>query len=263
VTPSLADPECPRCEGSGWQKVPDGGAGAARPCDCRVARRTPALLEASGIPPRYAGCTIESFNFASTTRNPVSREKLLAARRACQSYVEEFLSLERGEFAETGLLFIGAPGVGKTHLAAAVLAEVIRRYGVRGRFVDFTSLVHRIQSTFDPSSPESKHDVLDPVIQAPLLVLDELGALKPTPFVNDTLYLVLNSRYTARRPTIFTTNFRLGKAPPPGLSEHDLLVSRLPPMIVSRLCEMARPVVIDADDYREVVRLPALIGGSA
>lgn len=240
-------------------KVADGGAGAASPCDCRKSRRIPALLAAAEIPPRYRDCSIQAF-YTSSKSERVD-PKLLEAKLACQRYVDEFLSVDTGRFAETGLLLIGKPGVGKTHLATAVLSELIRRYGVRGRFVDFTSLVHRIQSTFDPSSPESKHDVLDPVIQAPVLVLDELGALKPTPFVDDTLYLILNSRYTERRPTIFTTNFRLGSTPPPRGSEHDLLTARLKPMLISRLAEMARPVVIDAEDYREAVRLPALLGG--
>ena len=68
------------------------------------------------------------------------------------------------------LLLTGEPGSGKTHLAAAVLGALIRRYSLRGRFVDFSSLINQIQSTFDPASPESKHDILDPVMEAELLV---------------------------------------------------------------------------------------------
>ena len=90
-----------------------------------------------------------------------------------------------------------------------MLRELIDGYGVHGRFIDFTTLIHQIQSTFDPDSPESKRQVLDPVIKADVLVLDELGAQKPTAWVRDILYLVINTRYTERRPTLFTTNYRL------------------------------------------------------
>jgi DNA replication protein DnaC len=236
---SVGDPECPHCGGSGWVRVPDGGGGAARSCACRDVRRIPRLLEAAGIPPRYRGCTIAGFH------TPKYRQ--VAAKQICQRYVQDFLKLD-GSIDETGLLLMGVPGTGKTHLAAAVLSDLIRQYGVRGRFVDFTSLVHRIQSTFDPSSPESKHDVLDPVVDAQVLVLDELGALKPTPFVDDTLYLILNTRYTRRAPTLVTTNYRLRIED--CKSEADLLETRIPPRLVSRLYEMAKPVLLDADDFR-------------
>lgn len=241
---------CPICEGRGWVVEADGKAGTARPCECQKLNAAGLRLAAAGIPPRYKGCRFANFN---------PRQRLVQALAVSRRYVDEFLA-EDGRFRESGLLYVGPPGVGKTHLAVAVLAEVIQRYGVRGRFVDFTSFIFQIQSTFDPGSAESKHDVLDPVLDAELLVLDELGAQKPTAWVNDTLYYILNTRYTRRLPTLFTTNYRLegpaetvsldrGADPASG-QERVPLAWRIPAMLVSRLHEMAQPVMVEADDYR-------------
>jgi DNA replication protein DnaC len=152
-----------------------------------------------------------------------------------------------------------------------MLKDLIRTVGVRGRFLDFTSFLARIQSTFDPTSEESKHRLLHPVLNAELLLFDELGAQKPTPFVQDILYLIINTRYANRRTTLFTTNYLL-KEPSTSrdsggmeldeplpfdlssrpLSKYDLLVERLSPKLVSRVREMARPVPINAEDYRSL-----------
>jgi DNA replication protein DnaC len=247
--------------------VADGGAGTARACSCRERGAASRLVAAAGIPARYQHCRLASFT--TTSLSPRERAQLMSARAAAERYVDEFV--QDGGFRQSGLLFVGPPGAGKTHLAVGVLRSLVERYRVHGRFVEFTSLIHQIQATFDPSSPESKRQILDPLADAEVLVLDELGAQQPTPWVRDILYLIINTRYTRRLPTLFTTNYRLEpdqgpskgapKArtldrgrdlePAAAFDEAALLSTRLPAMLVSRLYEMAQPVVLDAvEDFR-------------
>lgn len=238
---------------------PDGGAGVARRCACRRRDVKPRLLEAAGVPVRYRYCRLYNFEVASADRG--AKDQLVRARAVAQRYVDEFAGLD-GRHPSTGLLFIGPPGVGKTHLAVSVLLELIDRHHLHGRFVDFTSLIYQIQSTFDPRSPESQHEILDPFLRADVMVLDELGAQKPSPWVNDILYLIINGRYTRRLPTLFTSNYRLEPArppaagldrgaEPPGLPSEEMLAARLPSLLFSRLHEMTQPVLLTApEDFR-------------
>ena len=269
MLPATRDETCPLCGGRGWVIESDAGTGAARPCSCREQDRGRRLVEAAGIPPRYRHCRLS--NFQTSSPAAAERNQLQGARRLAEHYVEGFL--QEGGFRQSGLLFVGPPGTGKTHLAVGVLVDLIERLRVRGRFAEFTSLIHQIQATFDPGSPESKREILDPLMGAELLVLDELGAQQMTPWVRDILYLIINHRYTRQLPTIFTTNYLLDEtaqrkkiARPafPGPASLDrgpdgpevapageLLTSRLPAMLVSRLYEMAQPVLMTSiEDFR-------------
>ncbi len=273
--PQVAAPDpCPQCGGRGWVVEPDGAAGAARRCACRRRDAKPRLLEAAGVPPRYRGCRLDNFDVSQGPQG--ARDQLLGARTVARRYVEEFVA-SQGRRGPGGLLFVGPAGVGKTHLAVAVLLELIEQLHLSGRFVDFTALVYQIQSTFDPGSPDWQREILEPFLRADVLVLDELGAMKSSPWVNDVLYLIVNGRYTRRQPTLFTTNYKIDETPreavaldrvqekdPPSVKRDEPLSWRIPAPLLSRLHEMAQPVLLTAaDDFRRRYAGHGLAGASA
>jgi DNA replication protein DnaC len=109
--------------------------------------------------------------------------------------------------------------------------------------------VQEIQASFSSDQVPSKMEILQPLLEADLLVLDELGSQKPTPFVHDILYYIINSRYNEEKVTIFTTNY----LDEPRNKGEERLEDRIGERLRSRLFEMAERLLIESDDYRKNV----------
>jgi DNA replication protein DnaC len=84
---------------------------------------------------------------------------------------------------------------------------VIRRTGARGLYYDTRALLKDIRSTYNPVTHTAEMDVIRPVMEAELLVLDDLGAERLTDWVEETMSMIVNTRYNERRATIFTSNY--------------------------------------------------------
>src|SRR5216683_945635 len=234
---SAAEPSCPHCYGTGMEVVPGEGA---RRCRCQSPDHRQRLLQAARIPARYQHCTLQGYDAGDSDSKWVAK---IEADRV----INDFL-ISDGR----GLLFVGPVGVGKTHLAVALLQELIQRYQVRGLFYQFGALLRRIQDSYNPVSKNSELAVLEPVFEADVLVLDELGASKPTDWVRDTMMQIINTRYNDKRLTIFTTNYSdLRRNDKDG----EILEDRIGVPLRSRLYEMCKTVVIEGEDYRK--RSPA------
>jgi len=242
---SKSEPACPVCDGTGWKslEVP-GKASRMTRCDCRIEGRTTLLVDSSRIPARYEHCMLSEFvtDFAGANRS------LAAARLAAGRFVEEY-PLEK-----TGLLFIGPIGTGKTHLAVATIQELVRSKGVPCLFCDYRELLKEIQNSYNASVQTTELEILRPVFEAEVLVLDELGAVKPSEWVWDTVSLILNTRYNDKRTTIITTNFSDQPAGhntgPRGAAREETLGDRIGERMRSRLHEMCRVVQMDGIDFR-------------
>ena len=232
---------CEKCGDTGWILGTEGGVKQARPCTCRVATLRREKLAAAGIPERYRDCTIDNFNDMKST-------ELTSAKRAAREFVDRF------PFVDAGLLFVGDSGRGKTHLACAILSELVSTKGTRGLYADSSALLNRIQSSFRTDSEASRESVLAPCMSAELLVLDEIGATPPHPWVQDVLYDLLNTRYNGKKITIATTNY--ADEPAPSAGSRVTLEDRVGYRTRSRLYEMCLMVTLRGEDYRKVVLSP-------
>src|SRR6185312_7150332 len=147
------------------------------------------------------------------------------------------------EHGGTGLLLTGSIGVGKTHLAVGILQALLTERGATGLFYDYRDLLKQVQNSYNQSVAATELEVLRPVFEAEVLVLDELGAAKPTDWVWDTVAHILNTRYNDRRTTIITTNY---PDAPPGATtstprnatRDETLGDRIGERMRSRLSEM-------------------------
>jgi DNA replication protein DnaC len=228
---------CAICGGAGWVLDAADGRKLAHPCVCRGAEIARARLDAAGIPQRYRDCTLENFsdNTASLTK----------ARGAARDFVDAYPAVD------AGLLLVGPAGRGKTHLACAILSELVTTKGVGGLYVDFSDLLMKIQTSFRPDADLSKESVLTPYSEAEVLVLDELGASKPHAWVLDVLYSLLNTRYNRKKITVATSNFEDEIDPSSG--ERERLEDRIGYRLRSRLYEMCLMLPLRGSDFRKDV----------
>jgi DNA replication protein DnaC len=246
------DVVCQVCFGTGTKLEPGKGATI---CDCRRTNRAAKSLDAARIPPRFRECDFHNYY----------------PKNDSQYFAHSFASRLVDEYpaVEAGLLFMGSVGVGKTHLAVAILKGLVETKGVTCLFYESGSLLKTIQDSYNPISQNSEMRVLAPVYQAEVLVLDELGATVPTNWVRDTMYQIINTRYNNKKLTIFTTNYfdeprvaaeeNSDSAEPKRrrtfaadrIQEMTTLEERIGTPLRSRLYEMCKKVKIEGEDYRK------------
>lgn len=223
------DPEvCPKCYGTGMEIVPGKGA---RRCECRLQKSHSTQLGLARIPKRYEDCHFHTYRILNPTQE--------RAFKFASKVALEYPAIDRG------LLFMGTVGVGKTHLAVSILKGLTER-GFNCLFYEFGALLKEIQDSYNSSTQTSELKVLAPILEAEVLVLDEIGASKPTEWVRDTMAHIINTRYNDRKLTIFTTNYLDERRN----DREETLEDRVGVRLRSRLFEMCRTVPMTGEDYR-------------
>lgn len=244
---------CPLCEGSGWKTVSNGSDRRVTRCDCWLKGRADAALTAARIPKRYEHCELAEFDTHFDGAHSSLAKALRTARQFAADYPVE----------KSGLVFTGPIGTGKTHLAVGIIKELILTKQIDCKFYEYRDLLKEIQNSYDASRDASEASILRNVFDCEVLVIDEIGSMRSTEWVEEMVGFILNTRYNDQRTLIITTNFPdLPAAPSLGPGENidmfkvrlagrrHTLGDRIGDRMLSRLHEMCRFIQVDGPDVR-------------
>ncbi len=234
-------------------RVVDGaGRWVTRACECQEVDREQRRIAAAHIPERYKHCSLDTYETAFKGANPSLSSALRWARKFAETY-----PVDTGG---NGLLFVGSAGLGKTHLAVSILKRLVQERGVRGLFCDYREMLKSIQDSYNPQVQSTELQLLRPIFAAEVLVLDDLGSQRSSSWVEDTVALILNTRYNEKLTTIITTNWADLPAASGALSaperaaREDTLGDRIGDRMRSRLAEMCVRIEMTGEDFRQTVK---------
>jgi DNA replication protein DnaC len=190
--------DCEKCGGTGYIVVERNGLSGAERCSCFFEHRVEKLREFSNIPPNFVDKSIESFQLPHD--NPVARQALADVLLEVKKYARDYPVVDK-----PGLLLIGNPGTGKTHLAVGALKSLITK-GFEGLFYDYQQLLTDIQRSWSQQAGAEQDAIFRRVMEIEVLLLDDLGARRAMDWVEDVVTELITYRYNHRKPLIATTN---------------------------------------------------------
>ncbi|TNE49006.1 MAG: ATP-binding protein [Deltaproteobacteria bacterium] len=253
---SCQDEICPMCEGvGGFEVILDSGNRAWKTCQCQTLERRMELYRSAGIPARFSTKTLDAFA-------PNDKSQMMVRTHLYKMFQADESGRPKFQPGQRGLLLMGSPGTGKTHLMVGLLRYLTLELGIPCRFQDFGLLLSRLRSNY--SSEGSEMSILQPLIDVEVLLIDDLGKGRNSKWELGIIDILVSCRYNADRTTLITTNYTeqpentlrerfRGRGSTEGeeVMQRDTLRERVGDRIYSRLQEMCRFFLVRGIDYRQ------------
>lgn len=151
----------------------------------------------SGMPKEYVNCTAKDFNWNCYGEDTTPQKKI--ANDFIVNFSKYLLS-GRGLY-----IYSNTKGSGKTKLACIIVNEILKRKDISVRFISVTEYIELVKRKDDDSRNE-----INAILNVGLLVLDDVGAqVENKEWISTALFRLIDSRYTAHLPTIYTSNVEI------------------------------------------------------
>jgi DNA replication protein DnaC len=231
----LSQELCDTCNGTGWVVRERNGQEFASRCKCQVEDLALKKGELANIPQRFLGAEVK--HYRPDAQDPSQKR----VKNIVEKFIQDYPAVEKG------LLIQGSIGLGKTRLLCSIGFELIKNKHIDVYYIDWNDLVREMRTGEDHGSRDFQaiNRLISRLINVELLLFDELGASKVSPWVHDNIYFVINKRYNQRKVTVCATNFYDDSS-----EGKESLEQRIGDRIRSRLYEMTKTVEIRGNDFR-------------
>jgi DNA replication protein DnaC len=246
-------PRCPLgvCDGSGFEI--DEQTNSARDCACRaqlVANARARHLR-DRVPRRYLDLSWDRHPLTALAKDPLNADSVRKVKRYCAD-------IQRNLAEGRGLWLMGHTGTGKTTLGYTIAATAARgRHSVLS--FNAVALLNRLRDTIDADSRERRSDVIRTLAEVELLHIEDLRVVRPTEWVLEQLYLIVNARYEEQRAIVFTSDVESDADGPLAYDAREL-ADHVGMRTFSRLIEICGdPTVIAGRDNRLDYDVPGVV----
>lgn len=244
-TPSK-DSICKLCNDTGFVPVEIDGVIYYKSCKCRNEKLRQQNKEFAEMPPQLREYKLQDFDLNKYTKE---QSKAVVVCKVVKSYLVNYLDMKKNGI---GLyLCSSTKGSGKTRMAASIGNQLLDK-GIRVKFATSPRILTEIKSTWSRQAEITESKLLNDLIQAPVLIIDDFGTEEHKEWVDGKFYEIINERYTQKKITIFTSNYTIDE-----LQYSD--------RIKSRIREMAIELAFPEESVREEqakLRDKKIIGGA-